>query len=260
MIAIVALAGFIAVGLRSPDSDFISASGLLLRGFWMTLIIWITSCTVGAFLAGFLVAGDLSRFRLLHMLARVEINFFRGTPLIAQLYLVYYGAGEISPLLEGMNLWWIFKSPLSCVIMVFVLNTAAYQAHVVAGAIRALPKEQNDGARALGLSVQTTMFKVLLPQAMIIAIRPLANEVTKMVKASAIASVVTVLDLLGVARMIFHETLDFSFLFIAACVYLILIGLVRIAMEMLEGHLLRHLSLAPTTSRARQEGTSAYLA
>ncbi|MBL8908687.1 MAG: ABC transporter permease subunit [Rhizobiales bacterium] len=250
MIAALALAGFVAIALRSPNSDLAETSGLLLDGFWMTLFIWTASCSAGALFAGILVAGDLSGIPALRILARAEITFFRGTPLIAQLYLVYYGAGEISRFLESINLWWIFKSPISCVIIVFVLNTAAYQAHVVAGAIRALPKEQNDAARALGLSARATIFKVLLPQAMIIAIRPLANEVTKMVKASAIASVVTVLDLLGTARMIFNETLDYSFFFIAACVYLILIGTVRIAMEGLEHHLLRHLALtAPGTSR-----------
>lgn len=260
VIAALALVGFVVISLHSPDNALGEARGFLLGGFWMTLVIWATSLLCGSLFAVILVLGDLSRFPLSRALARIEMAFFRGTPLIAQLYLVYYGAGEISRFLDSVNLWWIFKSPISCVIIVFVFNTAAYQAYVVAGAIKALPKEQSDAARALGLSARATMLKVLLPQAMIVAIRPLANEATKMIKASAIASVVTVLDLLGTVRILFSETFDFSFFFLAACVYLVLVGLVRMALEAFERYLLRHLSLTPTASRPGKVGTPTYAA
>ena len=120
--------------------------------------------------------------------------------MIAQLYLVYYGAGEIHGLLERAHLWWFFREPLNCVMFTFVLNTSAYQARIIHGAVVNLPRELTDAALALALPRHVTLFRILLPQALLTALGRLGNEATKMIKASAVASLVTVLDLLGTAR------------------------------------------------------------
>jgi polar amino acid transport system permease protein len=135
------------------------------------------------------------------------------------------------------------REPLRCVLIVFAMNSAAYQVYIGEGALRSLPKEQADAARALGLSYPQALLKVLMPQAMLIALRPLANEATKIIKASAVASVVTVFDLLGATKLIYGETFDFSIFYFAACLYVVMIGLVRFSMQKLEERLLKHLSL-----------------
>jgi polar amino acid transport system permease protein len=169
-------------------------------------------------------------------------TLFRGTPMIAQLYLVYYGAGEIHGWLDRVHLWWFFREPLNCVMFTFVLNTAAYQARILHGAVVNLPREQTDAALALGLPRFVTLLRVLLPQALLTALRPLGNEVTKMTKASAVASLVTVLDLLGTAKALFLETFDFDFYILAAVLYVLLIGGIRLALDAMELRLSRHLA------------------
>jgi polar amino acid transport system permease protein len=223
------------------------AAALLLSGLWLTLLISLISILGGALIAAGVVVVRMLLVPGLWQLAAGYMVFFRGTPLIAQLYLVYYGAGEIHAGLEHYHLWWLLSDPLHCVLLTFILNTGAYQAHVVYGALRALPKEQTDAALALGLRYSPTLLKILLPQAMLIAMRPLTNEATKMLKASAIASVVTVFDLLGVTKILYNETFDFSYYYLAACVYLVVIGGVRLSLERLETYFMRHLASEPGT-------------
>ncbi len=163
--------------------------------------------------------------------------------MIAQLYLVYYGSGEIHGLLDRAHLWWFFRDPLNCVMFTFVLNTSAYQARIIHGAVVNLPRELTDAAAALALPKHVTLLRILLPQALLTALRPLGNEVTKMTKASAVASLVTVLDLLGAARALFMESFDFDFYILAAMIYVLLIGGIRLALDTIEQRLSRHLAV-----------------
>ncbi len=163
--------------------------------------------------------------------------------MIAQLYFVYYGAGEIHGWLGQIHLWWFFREPLNCVMFTFTLNTAAYQARILHGAIVNLPREQTDAALALGLPRYVMLARVLIPQALLTALRPLGNEVTKMTKASAVASLVTVLDLLGSAKYLFSMTFDFDFYILAAVLYVLLIGAIRLGLDTIEQRLSRHLAM-----------------
>jgi polar amino acid transport system permease protein len=85
-------------------------------------------------------------------LALAYITFFRGTPLLCQLYLIYYGAGEFRPFLQSVGLWWFFREAFYCCILAFTMNTAAYQAEIMRGALNSVPKGQIEAATALGLS------------------------------------------------------------------------------------------------------------
>ena len=224
----------------------------LFSGLGMTVFISAASGIGGCVIGGCLLLARTLRIPLFDLFAAAYVTIFRGTPLIAQLYLVYYGAGEIHGILEQLRLWWVFREPLSCVLIVFAMNSAAYQVYIVEGALRSLPREQTDAARALGLSHPQALLKVLMPQAMLLALRPLANEATKVIKGSAVASVVTVFDLLGATKLIYGETFDFSIFYFAACLYVVMIGLVRFSMQNLEERLVKHLSLQ-TPARARAE-------
>ncbi len=214
-------------------ADMAEYGPAMARGFALTVAITLITYFAGSVLALPLAVAEVSSRPVLARLSRGYCQAFRYTPLLAQLYLVYFGSGEIASWLERAGLWWLFREPLPCVLLVFTLNTAAYQAHVIAGAVANLPKGQYEAAAALGLPRRAMLRRVLLPQAMITAIRPLGNEFTKMMKASSLASVVTILDLLGTTRLVYGETFNFTFYLVAAAVYIALVEACRRIIERL---------------------------
>src|SRR5690606_24122705 len=160
---------------RSPVNwDLLQRYGpRLLDGVLVTIELVVISVTLGLLIAVPLALARLSPSRLLRALSFGYVYFFRGTPLLAQLYLFYYGAGQFRAELQAVGLWWLFKSALACALFTFTLNTAAYQAEIYRGAIRAIDRGQWEAARALGLRPIPTFLKVILPQAAIVALRPL---------------------------------------------------------------------------------------
>ncbi len=224
------------------DADFVSRYGpRLLQGLWKTLWITAISIVAGAILGGILTAGRLSSHWWANAPATAFMAFFRGTPLIAQVFLIYYGSGEFSDFFKQIGLWWFFRDAIWCAILAFTMNTAAYQAQIYTGAIRTVGKGQREAAQALGLSKATIARKVVLPQALITALRPLGNEVVLMVKGSAIASVITVLDLMGETRLAYSRSFDFDVYLWAAVLYLVVVETLRRVWDASEERLTRHL-------------------
>lgn len=222
----------------------------LVLGVEMTLKVVVTSCTIGFFLGYIVCLGRMSKNMVLSNLALVYITFFRGTPLLCQLYIVYYGAGELRPQLQAIGLWTFFRDAYFCCIVAFAMNTGAYQAEIFRGALAAVSKGQGEAAKALGLSRFQTARLVVIPQALLIALRPLGNELIGMIKASALAAVVTLLDLMGQTRFIFARSFDFSVYLYAALIYLAMVEVIRRVWDAIERRLSRHL-------RRREETTSA---
>jgi len=216
----------------------------LLDGLLTTLEIVALAIVVGAVLSLPVALARLSPNRVLNGAAISYTTFFRGTPLLAQTFLVYYGAGSFRPFLQDVGLWWFFRDAFNCVVLTFALNTAAYQAEILRGAISGLAKGQFEAAKALGLGPVVTMRKVILPQALIVALRPYGNEIILMIKGSAVASVVTVFDLMGATRLAFSRTFDFSIYIYAAVLYLALVEILRRVWNVLERRLTRHLKPA----------------
>ena len=239
----VLVAAVVAYALfESIDSDRLAQYGpRILLGFFTTLRLVAVSFVVGAILSIPIAVGRLSRGGIGGGLAYAYVYFFRGTPLIAQLFLIYYGAGEFAPQLKAIGLWWFFKDAFNCAALAFAINTAAYQAEILSGAIRHVPVGQREGAAALGLHVSVTLRKIIFPQALISALRPYGNEVVLLVKASAIASIVTVLDLMGQTRFVFSKTYDLSFYFWAAVFYLVTVEVLSRAVSAMERRITRHL-------------------
>lgn len=233
----------VAYGLaQSIDSDRLAQYGpRILAGFLTTLRLVAVSFVVGAVLSIPIAAGRLSRHASLAGLAYAYSYFFRGTPLVAQLFLIYYGAGEFAPQLKAVGLWGFFRDAFNCAALSFTLNTAAYQAEILAGAIRTVAIGQREAAFAIGLGPGATLRKVVLPQALVSAVRPYGNEVILLIKASAIASIVTVLDLMGQTRFVFSKTYDLSFYFWAAVFYLVTVEVLSRAVRAVEHRLTRHL-------------------
>jgi polar amino acid transport system permease protein len=222
--------------------DLLSEYGYrLLQGLQITAQVVVISCGIGFVLAYPLSQARMSRNPLIAGPALAYVTFFRGTPLLCQLYLVYYGAGEIRPFLTSVGLWWFFRDAFYCCIFAFTLNTAAYQGEILRGAVQSVPKGQLEAARALGLSPYRVARHVVWPQAMLVALRPLGNELIGMIKASALAAIVTLLDLMGQTRFVFARTFDFSVYLYAALIYLAITEAISRIWNALERGLTRHL-------------------
>lgn len=213
----------------------------LLEGLLVTAELVSISIVLGALLAVPLTAARLSQNRIIGGFAFGYVYFFRGTPLLAQIFLVYYGAGQFVDELKAVGLWGFFREAFNCAVLTFSLNTAAYQAEIYRGAIRSVPRGQLEAAQALGLHRLPILYKVVLPQAAIVALRPLGNEIILLIKGSAVASIVTVFDLMGQTRLAFSRSFDMTIYLYAAVLYLLMVEAIRRIWNRIEARLTRHL-------------------
>lgn len=212
-----------------------------MSGLGVTLLLVTVSVTLGSVLSLPLAFARMSKNPVLSWIAYAYVYFFRGTPLLTQLFLIYYGLGSFSAELKAWGLWWFFREAWNCALLAFTLNTAAYQAEILRGAIESVPRGQHEGASALGLPKKVAFFRIILPQALIVALRPYGNEIILMIKGSAIVAIVTVLDLMGETRLAFSRTFDPQAYLWAALMYLLIVELLRNLWAWLETRLTRHL-------------------
>jgi polar amino acid transport system permease protein len=212
-----------------------------LNGLWTTLSLVGISILLGAVLSLPIAFARMSKNRALNAVAYAYVYVFRSTPLLAQLFLIYYGLGSFRPQLESVGLWWFFREAWYCGLFSLTLNTAAYQAEIMRGAIQSVPTGQHEGAAALGLSKRITFWKVILPQALIVALRPYGNEIILMIKGSAVVAIVTVYDLMGETRYAFSRTFDYQTYLWAAIFYLSMVEALRHLWAFIERRLTRHL-------------------
>ncbi len=226
----------------SFDIAFMTKYGpRFLSGFLVTAQLVVISIVIGAAISVPIAFGRMSRNRIIGGLSFAYVYFFRGTPLLAQTFLVYYGAGSFVAELKAAGLWWFFRDPFNCAVFTFSLNTSAYQAEILRGAILNVGRGQTEAAAALGMKPFPIFWKVVLPQALIVSLRPYGNEIILMIKGSAIASIVTVFDLMGETRRAFSRTFDFQTYLWAAVLYLMTVETLRRIWDRLEARLTRHL-------------------
>ncbi|PTE12048.1 ABC transporter permease [Mesorhizobium helmanticense] len=212
-----------------------------LKGLEVTLSLVAISMVLGAILSVPVAYGRMSKNPVLSGLAYCYVYFFRGTPLLVQTFLVYYGLGSFRPELQTIGLWWFFREAFYCGVFAFALNTAAYQAEILRGAIESVPRGQWEGAASLGLHKLQTLRKIILPQALIVALRPYGNELILMIKASAIVAIITVYDLMGQAKLAFANSFDIQAYIWVAIVYLVMVEILRHAIEWIERRITIHL-------------------
>jgi His/Glu/Gln/Arg/opine family amino acid ABC transporter permease subunit len=233
---------------------------LLLSGAWLTLKLSGLALLFGACIAMPMAIARSSSRRWLAMPVRIYISFFRGTPMLAQLFLVYFGAGQYRHELQALDLWWLFRDPFYCALLTFILNTAAYQAELLRGGILGVPLGEVEAARAYGMSAWLRYRLVILPHAYRIAFPALGNEVILLLKGSAIASVVTLFDLMGQTRAIFAKTFDFSIYLWAALLYLVITMLIvrlwRYLEKRINPHLYRQVMVTPAPAAAAKGQTT----
>jgi arginine/ornithine transport system permease protein len=175
---------------------------LYLQGLWVTVQLVFAALFLGMFLAIPIALLRTSKNPLISALPWAYINFFRGTPLLVQMYLIYHGSGQFRPFLEDVGMWQIFREAYWCALIAFTLNTAGYTAEILRGAIEQTAFGEIEAARACGMSKPTMYRRIILPSAFRRALPAYGNEVIFMLHGSAIAGVITIVDLFGAARIV----------------------------------------------------------
>lgn len=205
------------------DFAFLGESFLrLLRGVPLTLELAFSSTALGFGLAVLLAVAMQTRLRPLTWLADAFVFVFRGTPLLVQIFLIYYGLGQFRPTLDEMGLWWFFRSPYYCSLLALTLNTAAYGAEIVRGGLQSVPSGQIEAGRAFGMSGLTLYRRIVAPIALRQALPAYGNEVILMIKATSLVSTITLMEVTGVAHKIISESYrSFEVFFVAGAIYLI---------------------------------------
>ena len=194
----------------------------LLEGAYLTLELVAISVVVGLLVAIPLGMARASRHWYVRALPFSYIFFFRGTPLLLQLFLVYYGLAQFDAVRESI-FWPYLRDPYWCALLAMTMHTAAYIAEIIRGAIQAVPPGEVEAARALGMSRGQTMWHITLPRAARIGLPAYSNEVILMLKASSLASTITLLELTGMARTIIARTyLPVEIFFAAGLFYLVM--------------------------------------
>ncbi|PPC77834.1 ABC transporter permease [Pokkaliibacter plantistimulans] len=212
----------------------------LLTGMAMTLQLTATAVLIAAALALPLAILRARGTPWLQAPLRLYVSFFRGTPLLVQLFLVYYGSGQFRPELQQLGLWWFFRDPFYCAVTAFTLNSVAYQMEILRGGLLAVSRGEVEAGLAFGMNRRLLYRRIILPNAYRIAWPALGNEIILLLKASAIASVVTLLDLMGQTRRLFASSFDISVYLWAAVAYLLITYTFITLWRRMEHRLSRH--------------------
>lgn len=209
----------------------------ILRGLSVTLGLTVVAMVIGTAIGLVLAIARMSDDMLFSSLAGLFIWFFRGTPLLVQLFLIYYGLGQFEAVRDSL-LWPVLREPLWCAVLALALNTTAYTAEILRGGILSVPYGQIEAARACGMSRSLVFRRIVMPQALRQALPAYGNEVILMVKATSLASTVTLMEVTGIARAIMSRTFAPVEVFVVAgAVYLIINFLASQAVLALERRL-----------------------
>ena len=180
---------------------------LLVKGLWLTLLLWVLSCILGMILAIPIGLVQVTGPRWLAAIAHGFCTVIRGTPLLLQLWLIYYGLGSLFPQIgmiypEFKNdfTWLIRLDAFWYALLAFTLSFAGYEGEIMRGAFLGVPRGELEAARAFGMSPWKVLTRVWFPRAVRLVLPTLAGEVVLQLKATPLAMTVTVMDLAGVVR------------------------------------------------------------
>lgn len=197
----------------------------MLEGVRLTLELLAIAVVAGLALAVPLGIARASRHWYVRALPYAYIFFFRGTPLLLQLFIVYYGLAQFDAVRQG-PLWPYLRDPYWCALVTMTMHTAAYIAEILRGAIHAIPVGEVEAARSLGMSKRQALLHIILPRAARIALPAYSNEIILMLKASAVVYTVTLFDIMGMTRTINARTYENMLFFCYAGALYLLITLV----------------------------------
>ncbi|MFC0407375.1 ABC transporter permease [Roseomonas elaeocarpi] len=228
------------------DFAFLGATmARLLAALPMTLQLTALSLLCGGILA-LLLSGLRATGRLGAGFVSFYVFCFRGSPLLVQIFLIYYGLGQF-PAVRHSILWPILREPYACALIALALNEAAYTTEILRGGLRAVPRGAVEAARVCGMSRTLALRRVVLPLAIRQALPAYGNEIISMCKSTSLASIVTLLEVTGTARAIISETYRTIEVFLcAAAIYLVLTFLLSRLVWLLERWLNPHRAKATT--------------
>jgi arginine/ornithine transport system permease protein len=224
------------------DFEIVTANlGLYLQGLWTTIWLVAAALALGLVLAVPLAICRTSRNPLINGPVWAYTYFFRGTPLLVQLFMIYYGAAQFAVVRDSI-LWPLLSQAWFCALLAFTLNTAAYTTEILRGAMATSPVGEIEAAKACGMSRALMLRRIILPSAFRRALPAYGNEVIFMLHGSAVASVVTIVDLTGAARIVNARYYSPYEAFITVALFYMALTFTLVWLfRRLERHLLAHL-------------------
>ncbi|MGN6552020.1 MAG: ABC transporter permease [Pararhizobium sp.] len=224
----------------------------LLAAVPTTLLLLVCSVSLGGCIALLITWMRVSGIGPLDRFARTYILVFRGSPLLIQMFLIYYGLGQFQAVRESV-FWVVLKDPFGCAVLSLALCTGGYTAEIFRGGLIAVPPAESEAARALGMSGVLLFRRIIAPIALRYALPAYSTEIILMAKSTSLASLVTVWEVTGVAQRIITHTYRTSEVFLcAAVIYLainyVIVRLFMLAEYRLSGHERARPSLSPAGS------------
>jgi octopine/nopaline transport system permease protein len=212
----------------------------------VTLELWIGCISIGGVLALFIGWARISGVPVVSQLAAIYIFVFRGTPLLIQFFMLYYGASQFAQVRQSF-VWPILREPFNSAVISLALCTAGYTAEIVRGGLMAVPGREIEAGRAIGMSGFKLFRRIIAPIALRQALPAYSTEIVLMMKSTALASLVTVWEVTGVAqRIISHTYRTFEVFLCAAAIYLVLNFVVIRILRLIEHWISPHLRDRPT--------------
>lgn len=199
------------------DTDFfISLFPIIIKYIKVTLQISISSMIYGLLLATIIALIIHFKIKVVSQLLKIWVSIFRGTPLVTQLFFIYFGLAQVIPFLKNMN-------GLTAAILGLTLNASAHMSEAMRGAISSVDKGQMEACLSIGMTNLRAMTRVVLPQAMRVAVPALSNNFVEIIKGSAMAFTIGVTELMGAAQMEGASNYKFFETFLAVmCTYWII--------------------------------------
>jgi arginine/ornithine transport system permease protein len=224
----------------------------LLHGLMITVALAASVLSLGMMISIPMAIARTSRRKPVAWMAAAYVIFFRGTPAMILLFFVYYGFGQVFGARDGF-LGALFSNAFLCAVIGFSLNHSSYTTEIVRGGLQSVPRGLVEAAAALGIEPRDVFLRIRLPLAIRYGLKAYQNEVILFTKATAVVSVITVVDLTGAANAVFYDTYDpLTPLLTAAAFYWVLVNVIRIALARLDAWLNVHLALDERRDRAIQ--------
>ncbi len=213
----------------------------MLVGLGLTLELLLLSSVIGLVLAVITLLMRISGRWFLVTPAVVYIYIFRGTPILVQIFVIYYGLPQFEFIREGV-LWPFLREPFWCCILALSLNAGAYVSEILRGGVLGVDKGLLEAASALGISKVQSFIYITSPIAIRLSLPAYSNDIISMTKATALASTVTLLDMTGVARTLVAQTFAPYEIFISvAIIYMVIAWMVQKGFGMAENRMSRYL-------------------
>ncbi|MFZ1181061.1 MAG: ABC transporter permease [Herbaspirillum sp.] len=214
---------------------------LYLAGLWVTLELLVCSVGIGFFLSIPMAVARNARSGVISKLVWLFTYVIRGTPLLLQMYLIYFGLAQFDAVRDSVA-WSALSSPMFCAIAALTINNLAYTTEIFAGAIRSLPYGEIEAAHAYGMSRWTGLHRIILPAALRASLPTYSSEVILMLHSTSLVSTITLFDLTGAANNVYSTYyLPFEAFMAAAIVYMALTYILVRGFRMLERHYLAYL-------------------